>query len=88
MKSIARPSFWRMLNALPRGIQRQALVKYRLWLLDPGHPSLQFKQVKTTLPPLYSVRINRDYRAAGVLKGDTVTWLWIGTHAEYDRFLS
>jgi hypothetical protein len=27
------------------------------------------------------------YRALGLLKGDTVTWFWIGTHDEYERLL-
>jgi hypothetical protein len=26
------------------------------------------------------------HRAIGVMDGDTVTWLWIGTHAEYERY--
>jgi hypothetical protein len=34
-----------------------------------------------------SVRIGVGYRALGLLKADTVTWFWIGTHDEYDRLL-
>lgn len=36
---------------------------------------------------LYSVRIGLSYRAVGLLKADTVTWFWIGTHDEYDRLI-
>jgi len=24
----------------------------------------------------------------GILEGDTVTWFWIGSHDEYERFIS
>ena len=27
------------------------------------------------------------YRAVGLLEQDEVTWLWIGSHADYDRLL-
>jgi hypothetical protein len=27
------------------------------------------------------------FRAVGVLKGDEITWFWIGSHADYDRLL-
>ncbi|WP_442947714.1 hypothetical protein [Nostoc sp.] len=32
------------------------------------------------------MRVTRGYRALGVLKGDTVTWFWIGSHDNYERF--
>jgi hypothetical protein len=48
---------------------------------------LQFKRVNGE-QPIYSVRVTRDYRAVGVLTGDTVTWFWIGNHADYDRLLA
>jgi hypothetical protein len=53
---------------------------------ESGHPSLRFKKVHATLP-IYSVRIDRAYRAVGVLNGDTVVWFWIGSHANYEALL-
>jgi hypothetical protein len=53
---------------------------------NPAHPSLVFKRVKES-QPLYSVRIGLTYRAIGLLKGDTVTWFWIGAHDEYDELI-
>jgi hypothetical protein len=38
--------------------------------------------------PLYSVRIGTNHRALGLLKGDTITWFWIGTHDEYERVIA
>ncbi len=49
-------------------------------------PSLFFKRVKES-QPLYSVRIGLAYRAVGLLKADTVTWFWIGTHDDYDPLI-
>jgi hypothetical protein len=59
--------------------------KHRLWLENPFHPSLSFKELA---PDLWSVRINRQYRALARRKSDLVVWFWIGTHAEYDRLLN
>jgi len=36
---------------------------------------------------IYSVRVGLGYRALGAMAGDTVTWFWIGSHAEYDKLL-
>jgi hypothetical protein len=30
------------------------------------------------------LRIIRGYRALGTMEGDTVTWFWAGSRAEYD----
>ena len=88
MKSKGSKSFWRAYGELPRDVQKQAHRAHRLWRENVAYPALQFKQVKPTVPPLYSVRImNTGYRALGELEGDTVIWRWIGTHAEYIRLL-
>jgi hypothetical protein len=47
---------------------------------------LRFKKVHFSLP-IYSVRIDLDWRAVGVLAGDEVVWFWIGSHADYERLL-
>ena len=73
-------------DRLPPDIQSQARRAYRLFRDDSGHPGLRFKKVHRT-GPIYSVRISQGYRALGVLRGDTVVWFWIGSHADYDRLL-
>jgi len=35
----------------------------------------------------WSARVTNDYRALGVMTGDTVIWFWIGSHADYDRII-
>jgi hypothetical protein len=67
-------------------MQRRARKAYRLWQVDPGHPSLQFKRVDDQ-EPIYSVRITDNFRALGLLEGDTVIWYWVGSHNEYERLL-
>lgn len=86
MRSRATPGFWRFYGRLPRGLQRRARKAYRLWQADPSHPSLQFKRVDGQ-EPIYSVRITDNFRALGLLEGDTVIWYWIGSHDEYERLL-
>jgi hypothetical protein len=38
--------------------------------------------------PIYSVRIDIDWRAVGVMRDDEVIWFWIGPHKEYERLLA
>lgn len=87
MKSSTRQSFWRHYWKLPKDVRSQARRLHRMFLKDPSHPSLAFKLIKPTNPPLYSVRLTLNYRALGLLRGDTVTWIWIGPHDEYERLI-
>lgn len=86
VRSFTQPSFWKTYRRLPEQVQRQAREAYRLFAEDPGHPSLQFKRVSQRRP-VYSVRVNIDYRVLGVRDGDDMVWFWIGPHHEYDRML-
>ena len=83
MKSHALPDFWKLFYALPLEVQRQAAKAYRLWRSNPFAGGLRFKRVSQS-DPIYSVRIGRNYRALGLLEGDTVHWYFIGSHDEYD----
>lgn len=86
MISFTTKHFWMLYYALPKDVQKLADKSYALWLENPGHPGLQFKLVDPE-ESIYSARIGRQYRALGVLRGDTVTWFWIGKHEIYDRVL-
>ena len=87
MNSRTTRSFWKKFDALPASVREHARKSYQLWHDDPSHPGLHFKRVHTR-EPLYSVRVSRDYRALGLLEGDTMTWIWIGSHDEYERVLA
>ena len=87
MTSHTTERFRRAFAGLPPRVQSRARQAYRQFSLDPFHPGLQLKQIHSTRP-IYSVRIGLDYRALGVREGDSITWFWIGSHAEYDRLVA
>ena len=85
MNSYPTADFWECYEALPAEIQDLADKAYDLWAENPYHPSLNFKKLKGI--DYYSVRINENYRAIGYRITDGIVWIWIGTHADYDRFI-
>ncbi len=86
MKSLTTTEFRKLFAELPKTIQQQTRKAYRQFKQNPNYPSLRFKKVHSTLP-IYSARINRDYRAVGQLEEDTAIWFWVGSHAEYNLLL-
>ena len=86
MRSLVSPEFRKLISRLPEEVQQQARKAYDLWLVNPDHPSLDFKKLKVA--DAYSARIGLHYRAVCVKAADDVfIWEWIGSHAEYDRLL-
>jgi hypothetical protein len=81
------PEFLARFRRLPARIKNVARKNYKLWKKNPAHPSLDFKRVGKRMA-IYSVRIGIGWRALGVRDRETITWFWIGSHAEYDRLLS
>jgi len=85
MKSATLPSFWEHYGKLAPDIRAKAKKAYCLWSQDSFHPSLRFKCINRP-ENIWSVRVTLGYRAIGILDDDTVTWFWIGSHDEYERF--
>jgi hypothetical protein len=79
--------FRELLAAAPLAVRERANSAYQLWTANPEHPSLRFKKVHTYLP-IYSVRIDLDWRAVGVLREGVVVWFWVGPHSEYEKLLT
>jgi hypothetical protein len=75
--------FWKQFNALPPEIQTLALENYDLLKANPRHPSLQFKKAGK----VWSARVGRRHRAVAVQNETGFLWVWIGTHAEYEKFI-
>jgi len=73
-----------MYHKLPEPIRRLARRRYQQFARDPNYPSLDFKPLQG-YGDLYRVKISDDYRAVAVREGDRVTWIWIGSHARFDR---
>ena len=87
MESKTTEKFRALLSAAPQSIQLKAKACYVLWFQNPDHPSLRFKKVHQTLP-IYSVRIDLNWRAVGTLQKDIIIWLWVGSHRDYEKLLS
>ena len=83
MKHRATPRFWTRYRALPAEVQQLADRGYELLCRDSRHPSLHFKKIGQ----FCSARVGLHYRALAVEADDDILWVWIGTHAEYDRML-
>jgi len=84
--SVATRRFWDLFKELPGDVQNLAVKNYQLWRRDPQHPSLRFSRLQGSADR-YSIRVGDHYRALGRLAADTMTWVWIGTHAKYDRLV-
>lgn len=78
--------FRALFDMLPERARRQAIADYQLFKQNPRHPGLQFKQIGKRDPSIYSARAGEHYRAIGFLEGDTITWFWIGSHEDYNKF--
>jgi len=88
LKSRTSVAFQKLLAALPRSVREQAKVAYRLFSVDPRHPSLHFKRLQVR-EPMFSVRVGRDYRAVGIQReAGAILWFWIGPHEEYETLLA
>ncbi len=78
------PDFWRYFGELPDHVQRLARRNFNRLKDDPRYASLHFKKVGV----YWSVRVGRSHRAIAYEDGEDFVWVWIGTHAEYDRMIS
>ena len=76
--------FQELLHDLPPQVQSTAKEKFKLLKENPGHPSLHFKKVGK----FWSVRISDNYRALAVRKGNTLIWIWIGNHRDYEKLIN
>ena len=76
--------FWHCYDALPPPIQRVADQSFALLKRAPRHPSLHFKKTGE----LWSARVGIHHRALAVPDSKGFLWVWIGTHAEYDRLIT
>jgi len=84
LKSATTERFRKQFAAAPAAAQVKIRQAHQLWSENPQHPSLRFKKVHATLP-IFSVRVDLDWRAIGLLKTDTMIWFFVGPHSEYER---
>jgi plasmid maintenance system killer protein len=65
-------------------VREAARRAYGLFAENPDHPSLRFKKL-SGYENVWSVRINEQYRAVGDRTGDTIVWVWVGSHNDFDK---
>ena len=87
MISKIRPSFRRAYERLAPAVKARARIAYKLFAENPDHPSLRFKKLQGS-DRIWSVRRSEQFRAVGVRSGDTIEWIWIGTHNEFDNLFA
>jgi hypothetical protein len=85
--SRTRSSFWRAYARLSGSNRLAARRAYATFAENPDHSSLRFKKLGG-YEHVWSVRINEQYRAVGERHGDTMIWIWVGTHNEFDNLFS
>ena len=84
MKHFTSQKFWALYGALPTDVRALADKNYELLKSDSRHPSLHFKKIGD----LWSVRVGAHYRALAVEVEGGMYWLWVGTHAEYEKIIA
>lgn len=72
-----------MYRGLPEAVREVADKNFSLLKSNQAHPSLRFKRVGKG----WSVRVGEGYRAVGMDVSGGIQSIWIGTHAQYDRFI-
>ena len=87
MKSKCTRRFWKLHDALPADVRTRAKKSYQLWKRDHNHGSLDFKKLKGGSSNRFSIRIGNHHRAIGHLVSDTVEWVWIGSHEDYNKLI-
>jgi len=84
LKHYAARAFWDLRGNLPEEVRALADKNFELLKADPRHPSLHFKRVGQ----FWSVRAGIHYRALDHDVADGIQWFWIGSHADYDKYIS
>jgi hypothetical protein len=84
LKHYAARSFWSLYRALPEEVRRLANKNYELLKLNPRHPSLRLKRIGE----LWAIRVGDHYRALGEDAEGGINWIWIGTHADYNKIIA
>lgn len=84
MKHLTSSEFWALYWKLPTEIRELADKNYELLKENPRHPSLRLKRIEE----LWSVRVGQNYRGIGIDVTGGIQWIWIGSHADYDKFIT
>ncbi|MDO8939424.1 MAG: hypothetical protein Q7U98_09700 [Methylicorpusculum sp.] len=84
MKHYTSSDFWELYWKLPVEIRELADKNYELLKENPRHPSIRLKRIEE----LWSARVGQNYRVIGIDAPGGIQWIWIGSHADYDKFIA
>ena len=79
-----RKSYRKLHDALPPKVQALASETYKRWRKDPTTLGLHFKPL-TDLGDLWSICVGDHYRAVAIKDGNTIVWIWIGSHESFNK---
>lgn len=88
MKSVRTRAFKRRFKRLPQDARELARQRFRDFLRNPKHPAFRIKRIRSrahSQRPLWEFSLDRSYRAACYIDGDTYVWTFIGDHSEFDQ---
>jgi hypothetical protein len=83
LRHFTSSDFWLALSKLPPHVRELAHKNFELLKENPRHPSLQLKRIED----LWAARVGIHHRALGIDADEGIQWIWIGSHAEYDRLI-
>lgn len=75
------PKAEKLLEKLPKSLQKKFIKQVSFLKKNPQHPSLHFKKIKD----YWSIRIDDNFRALAYNYDDTILIIWIGSHKDYDK---
>jgi hypothetical protein len=75
--------FWDRYRVLPEDVRNLADKNFQLLKENPKHPSLQFKKIGN----FWSARVGLAHRALAIEDDIGFVWVWIGSHADYERMV-
>jgi hypothetical protein len=84
LKHFTSSDFWTLYEMLPRQIRELADKNYAVLKANPRHPSLQLKRIED----LWSIHVGQHYRALDIDAPEGIQWAWIGSHADYDKYIA
>jgi len=84
LKHYTSSDFWLLYAKLPIEIRELANKNFEPLKGNHRHPSLQLKRIEE----LWSVRVGQHYRAIGIDADGGIQWIWIGSHADYDKIIA
>jgi len=83
VKHLASPAYWYHYRSLPEEVQALADKNFTILKADPRHPSLRLKKIGE----FWTVRVGLRYRAIAIAQDESLVWIWVGSHDDYDALL-